>query len=117
MGTVLTLVGPVMNTSQSSYAMTESRLKKLLRLYLAWPLRFSADPSEEAVLFHGWLKTHYAELSVVQTLNSDDVSVFLSVNPDVIEAATLLINLRVPEMEILRRILTASDRLLLHQKS
>lgn len=79
-----------MNISQSSYAMTELRLKKLLRLYLAWPLRFSADPSEEAVLFHGWLKKHYAELSVVKTLNSDDVSVFLSVNPEVIEAATFL---------------------------
>ena len=63
----------------------------MLRLYLAWPHRFEAEPETEARLFHSWLKENYGDISVVSSINcDDDVAEFLSCNPEVIEAAKFL---------------------------
>ena len=71
--------------------LTGPNAKKLLRLYLAWPKRFDADPEAEAQLFFDWLKSNYDELTVVAALQSvADVETFLSSNPEVIEAAKFL---------------------------
>ena len=71
--------------------LTRSKASKLLRLYLAWPLRFEAEPEAEAGLFYDWLRLNYADLSVVRSIRgSDDVANFLSSNPEVVEAAKFL---------------------------
>lgn len=71
--------------------LTGPRAKKMLRLYLAWPSRFVAEPSDEPVLFYKWLKDNYGELTVVSSLSGPaDVEAFLSSNPEVIEAAKFL---------------------------
>lgn len=70
---------------------TTNQARKILRLYLAWPSRFDAEPDQEAELFYSWLKTNYAELSVVNDMNnSEDIRTFLQSNPEVIEAAKYL---------------------------
>lgn len=65
--------------------------RKLLRLYLAWPKRFDAEPEAEARLFFDWLKSNYDELTVVAALQkTQDIETFLTSNPEVIEAAKFL---------------------------
>lgn len=71
--------------------LTGPRARKLLRLYLAWPMRFEATPEVEGGQFYDWLKKNYGTMSVVRALHSkDDVETFLSFNPEVIEAAKFL---------------------------
>ena len=45
-----------MNAEAATNWLTGPRAKKLLRLYLAWPNRFEAEPEEEAREFFSWLK-------------------------------------------------------------
>ena len=71
--------------------LTGPRARKLLRLYLAWPNRFNADPETEGRQFFCWLKSNYGNLPVVESVRSvGDVALFLSCNPEVIEAAKFL---------------------------
>lgn len=80
-----------MTTEAASNSLTGSRAKKLLRLYLAWPHRFEADPETEARQFFKWLKENYADVSVISSLTHErDVAAFLSCSPEIIEAARFL---------------------------
>lgn len=70
---------------------TGNQARKILRLYLAWPCRFDADPDREPELFYAWLKDNYGELTVVSDLqDSESIRTFLTSNPEVIEAAKFL---------------------------
>lgn len=88
MGAVLTLN---MNGTSSTNWFTGPNARKVLRLYLAWPKRFGADPETEAEAFYRWLKQNYGEMTVVNAIRKPrDIEAFLTSNPEVIEAAKFL---------------------------
>ncbi len=81
----------MMNAEASNDWLNGARAKKLLRLYLAWPSRFSATQDTEAQLFLAWLQENYGDLSIVRGIRGEaDIQDFLSQNPEIIEAARFL---------------------------
>ncbi len=80
-----------MNAVAASSFINGPRARKLLRLYLAWPHRFEADPEEEARLFYLWLKENYSDFSMISALRSEtEIAEFLNHSPEIIEAAKYL---------------------------